>query len=467
MVTRRGVVAGGLATGAATLGAGFFSGTAAANTGRQATVNPIIEQVDGRLLVNKPRAYEVMDREGMDGLVALDPLNVFYLGNFLGFYVKIRSPYPSFAVLPRAEDKPSILIVGNLDTWELVNGDREYPEIIAYTAGGPKNWEAYSDPNIWDKEPQPGMHWADFWVWHHDNLSEREERWAAVERKYKDDVSPSPEYALGRALKESGLDTGKVAVDDMRIANVLDRVGLKKVTCVDGDNIFRKIRMVKSDIEVAHMRNIARVNQAATFAALKRLGPGATNKDISRLFMQEAAIRGAKPVWMQAGTTGGLEDGAIKAGQSFLVDAVSEINLYHGDIGRSVVYGEPSKKLIQRTELLRIGWQAVFEAMKPGVTYSELQKVGMNAMKKSGLPQMHETIIVPHSVGLQHTDESYRDGLPFVVKDDHVLQENMVLTVDFPNLEPGWGSCHLEDLVVVTKDGAEALGSMDGSLIVL
>ena len=466
MVTRRGILAGGLTTGVAALGAGLFSGITHAEKRSDDSVDFMIEPVGGDLLINKPRAYEIMDREGVDGLVALDPLNVFYIGNHLGFYVKIRRPYPSFAVFPRAEDKSPILIVGQSDAWKIANGEKEYPEIMVYS-GGPKNWQAYSDSGMWTNEPEPGMAWGDLWTWNHDSLTRREQSWAAVERKFKDDLAASPEYALARALQEAGLDNSKVAVDDMRIAGVLDRVGLKKVSCVDGDNIFRKIRMVKSDIEVAHMRNIARANQAATLATLKRLGPGANDADIQSIFMQETAKRGAESTWILAGTTGGLSDGEIKKGQPFLVDAVSEMNHYHGDFGRTVVYGEPSKKLLQRTELLRIGWQAAFEAMKPGVRYSEVQKVGMDAMKKSGLPQVNNMGIIPHSVGLQHTDEAYRDGLPFVVKDDHILQENMVMTVDFPNLEPGWGSCHLEDLVVVTKDGAEALGSMDDSLIVL
>ena len=67
---------------------------------------------DGRLLVNKARAYEVMEREGLDGIVALNPVNVFYLGNYLGYEMQKLRAIPSFAVMPRDPKLPSFLVVG-------------------------------------------------------------------------------------------------------------------------------------------------------------------------------------------------------------------------------------------------------------------------------------------------------------------------------------------------------------------
>ena len=95
-----------------------------------------------------------------------------------------------------------------------------------------------------------------------------------------------------------------------------------------------------------------------------------------------------------------------------------------------------------------------------------VRSAGLEAMRKAGYGDVL-TVAVPHSVGLQHTDEPFRDGLPFAVKDDLVLEENMTLTVDFPHIEVGFGACHLEDLVRVTRDGAEPLAAMDDPLIVL
>jgi Xaa-Pro aminopeptidase len=68
---------------------------------------------------------------------------------------------------------------------------------------------------------------------------------------------------------------------------------------------------------------------------------------------------------------------------------------------------------------------------------------------------------------LQHTDQPYRDGLPFVVGDDLTFQENMTLTIDLPQVEIGWGATHLEDLIMITKGGYEPLATMSDPLIIL
>ena len=108
--------------------------------------------------------------------------------------------------------------------------------------------------------------------------------------------------------------------------------------------------------------------------------------------------------------------------------------------------GTTARAIRRRVAALRVGWQASFEALRPGRRYSEIRSAGLDAMRAAGYGDVL-TVAVPHSVGLQHTDEPFRDGLPFAVKDDLVLEENMTLTVDFPHIEVGFGACHLEDQI--------------------
>ena len=55
------------------------------------------------------------------------------------------------------------------------------------------------------------------------------------------------------------------------------------------------------------------------------------------------------------------------------------------------------------------------------------------------------------------------DGLDY---GDPVLEENMVINVDMPFIEVGWGSVHLEDTLLITADGCEPLTSMQMDVIV-
>ncbi len=50
---------------------------------------------------------------------------------------------------------------------------------------------------------------------------------------------------------------------------------------------------------------------------------------------------------------------------------------------------------------------------------------------------------------------------------DLVFEENMVINVDLPYHELGFGGMHLEDMVRVTADGCEPFTSMATELIVV
>lgn len=455
-----GALKGALVAGSASALAGAAS-SARANWGMPLPSNT---HFDGSSLINKPQAYKVLDESGLDGLVAMNPVNVFYLGNHMGYYVKIQQPNASFAVFPKDKSKPTILVVAFGDLWNLGNELRDHPHVIPYSVA--TNWQDFVGMEIAEDAPNAAPGFSNFWPMNEDTLSAREKNWLAMDEKFKGEFMPTPQHALVKALKEAGLEKSRVAVDDIRIESILKSAGHDSTICIDGDNVFRKIRVVKSDVELAHMRRIAVVNQSATMNMLRSIDVGATNLDMDNIFRVEAAKQGAVATWTVAGSIGGLPNMELTEGEPILIDSVSQINYYHGDFGRTVVAGEPSKKLQERTNLLKLGWQAALDVMRPGVFYSEIEAAARKAMSGKGLTAP-PVFVVPHSVGLQHTDEPYRDNLPFAVKDDLALQEGMTLTVDFPSLEMGWGNCHLEDLVTITKDGVEPLAAIDDPLVVI
>lgn len=445
-------------TGVAALAAAGQSNQAHAAWGMPVQKQPF----DRRMVVNKPRAYRIMEEEKLDGIVALNPLNVFYLSNFLSHRVKTMHPHPSFAVMARDEKQPIGVTVTATDT-DITTDERDYAElVIPYSS--PANWQEIAAKGDFSVEPQAVTR-GGRWPVRESTQTPREKGWAQTERTWNAKMAPTAEWGLIRLLKEMGLSKGRIAVDDWRTAGILQGLGFNGVTCVPGDNTFRRIRVIKSEVELGWMRLAARANQDACMAALKQIEAGATNADIERLFNIECAKRGALFGNIQMGNTGGLQDETLKPGDSVMIDCVSMVNYYCGDFGRTFVLGEPSDALKKRTAMMKVGWQAAFEALKPGVKFSQISAIGQAAMKKSGISDM--TVgCGPHSVGLQHTDHPFVPGLPYAVNDDLVLEENMTLTVDLPSLSLGYGNAHLEDVVRITKTGAEPLASMDGVLVV-
>jgi Xaa-Pro aminopeptidase len=438
--------------------------TAAANWGMVAPGPVPPPDFDGRRLVNEARAYEVMEREGLDGIIALNPVNVFYLANYLSYETQKLRAIPSFALMPRDPRAPTLLVAAGTDLMFLANGDRQHPEVVPYSF--PLELEQYLAAGDWSVEPQAAP--VGSWPAREATLQPRERAWRAFASRANERRAATPEWALARAIDLAGLGKGRVAVDDWRIAQILESIGRRGVRCVPGDNVFRKIRLIKSEVELGHMRRVARINQDASMATLRQVRRGTTKDEIEQQFMLETAKRGAKAVWLATGTIGGLTQGKVVEGEPMMFDAVSQRNFYHGDFGRTVVLGEPSAELQACMRSLRIGAETALEKGRPGMKYSELRRMLADAMTKAYTGSIGIRFAVgPHSVGLQHTDQPYRDGLPFVAGDDLTLEPNMTLTIDLPTSLLGWGAIHHEDLLVVTRDGLEPLATADGPLVVL
>jgi hypothetical protein len=71
---------------------------------------------EGQLLVNRPRAYAVLEELKLDGLIALNPINVYYLTNTWPFMAKFRAEIPGFATFARDPQQPSFLVTSAAPT---------------------------------------------------------------------------------------------------------------------------------------------------------------------------------------------------------------------------------------------------------------------------------------------------------------------------------------------------------------
>ncbi len=406
--------------------------SAAAKAGPQFVAAP----ADGKFLLNAPRAYSQLDQIGVDGFIAIHPINVHYLAN-MPVSSRFRADYPAFAIVPRDPSFPTVLVTSTAQAQDLLGSGRELPELITYA--GADNWRDGLDAmSACTKAAPHGLQ-----------------------------AEATPAKALAKALRLAGLEHGKVAVDDMRIAHALERVEFTGLRCVLGDNLIRRVRAVKTAPEVELMRTAALNNVAAAEATIRSLTVGMTAEEIERRFAAECLARGNTKTEFLAGLVhDGMPGGKIVAGRPFVIDAVSQFANYHGDFGRTVVIGEPGRDLIARDRAHRAGRDAVLEIVKPGVRFSKIARVAREALIKAGMPE-HMITVNPHTVGLEHGDNPARLDVPFNVPEDLVLEENMVFTVDLPYFEQGWGGGHHEDLIRVTKTGYEALAGEGEPLIVV
>ncbi len=134
------------------------------------------------------------------------------------------------------------------------------------------------------------------------------------------------------------------------------------------------------------------------------------------------------------------------------------------DMTRTFVVGEPSDELREYHRLCREALDRSVAAVRPGIAGSELNRICCEVFEEHGFPtllskQPGEVLkdgfyhSLGHGVGLEvHEQPTLGRGPGELVAGD-------VIAVEPGLYRNGYGGCRLEDLVLVTEDGAENLTS--------
>lgn len=421
--------------------------------------------LQGGPLFNRERAEKVLKEESLAGLIVAEPLNVFHLTGYWPQLGKMGFAAPSMALLSADPKKPVALVMPQF-LYYYVYADANFSgdvEPYVYTHRAVSGTAIQGD---YDEPAAGALH-----VYRDKGdvpMGELEtHRRAALEAvAERHGVSAEREFAMVKAARALGMTRGRVGVDHMAIMAMLESSPLA-VAAAPADNTLRKIRLVKSPREIELMRLAAQANAEAALAAAATVREGATTQELRAQFFSEAAARGNAGVFMAIDRMiTEVADFEFQDGTAFFVDCVSSGWHYHGDFARTIFLGEPARAMRDAARAMHIGWEAIREQLRPGLRYSEIPPIGQKAVRAAGLD--FDIPFSPHSVGLTHTDEPGQDGRPYWVKDDLTLEPGMVLSVDCPVLNTGiGGSAHMEDLSLITADGAEPIHTVTAPVIIV
>lgn len=427
-------------------------GAAAAATGGTA-LHPVVRGPR----MNFAQADKIMTQLGLDALVLGEGVNFQYATGFRPVISRMGRSPSAFAIVKRGEkDRLSMVAAAFSYYYTLsdMHKDSDFPAYV-YTAPvqdlDPAGVPAAVPLRLFrDRKETPV-----------DDIEQ--DRIDATTAAFKEQGEfANLEQALAGALKDMGLTKARIAVDHTLGARVV-AAAAPETTTVDADDALRRIRPVKSDVEIQLMRQSAEGNVAAALEALQTVKAGGSYRDLRAEFFAAAARRGHRGVFMVVDRTSDeLYDDTFTEGQSVLIDCVSEYQGYHGDYGRTVFIGEPAKPMQRATQAMGNAWDKVRERLRPGLKFSEIMALGQETLRNAN--KNYLVSFGPHSVGLYHSDHVGMTGLPR--REDIVLEPGMIISVDCPLLETGvGGSAHLEDLMLITADGAEAINATDQQTI--
>lgn len=406
---------------------------------------------------NQSNAVDVMAAEGVDLIICSDPVNVYYLTNHRLVSNSLGMDGMAFASFAASGRSKPALITGKF-SYYLSSDDHTIPSHIdlkLFTSPAePDIYEALTKAEALMSAPASAGYITPTFTDQpfRDYEAKRRETIDAASA----DIAASFDAALLRAVRDADLKNKTIAVDDPALIPGLKRSGAN-LRFVDGERLLRRIRLQKSEPELVLMRYAAAENAAAALAAAKTVSAGATFQDMRIEFAKGCGARLLTPEYLLIdGVFAPLTQAKIEAGRTFLIDAVSHFEGYHGDYGRTVCVGEPSRKMQKVVDALSFVWDRVMPELKVGTTYAEIWALGQKLFAETGVDA--GLVMGPHAVGLHHTDEPSASEFSPFAKDNLTLQKNMVLSVDMPVLGSGLGgTAHLEDLVLIGNDGPELL----------
>ena len=107
----------------------------------------------------------------------------------------------------------------------------------------------------------------------------------------------------------------------------------------------------------------------------------------------------------------------------------------------------------QRHAAICKGWDGAQDYLRPGFRYSELSSAVAEVVRKEGREHFRNPVV--HRLGLEHTDDPKSPAVQPQDSPDRALEPGMLVNVDLPHTEIGWGSLHTEDRVVIADNGCE------------
>ncbi len=406
--------------------------------------------------MNFEQADKIMAELGLDAIVLGAGKNVYHATGLDLTATKMGHTPGVYALITRNQDQRLSLIAPSFLYYYTIAMDHRHSDFPAYLYAAPGDEAADAELSLDELPLYPDLE--------HVPLDFIETtRLGVVERAVRSEAArPHLKHALANALKDTGVARGRIAADLQPVTRNVTQAA-EQATIVNADDALRRIRPVKSDVEIQLMRYAAQANAEAALQAASTVRAGADVRELRATFFAAAAARGMRGVFMVIDRVSSPTYSAnLRDGQCFSIDCVSEYMGYHGDFARAIYIGEPSNRMQNVSELTARSWDHVRENLKPGLKFSDVRRMGREALRKMGAD--FSISFSPHSVGLYHTDHVGTMGSP--PREDIMLEPRMILSVDCPMGATGMGgSSHLEDLMLITEDGAEPINSIGTNVV--
>ena len=235
----------------------------------------------------------------------------------------------------------------------------------------------------------------------------------------------------------------------------------------DCSGIIDTQRIIKDEDEIALIHQAARYGDLVLME--NRAGIRTGNSEMELQFsllksMSEKSGASTDPFIIQvlsgersANPHGGPGPEKFQPGDAVTIDFGVYYKYYWSDFCRTFFIGRPEPKLETIYRVVLEAQLTAIERIRPGIPINEIDLAARRVIEKAGFGEqfIHRT---GHGLGLDIHEEP-----KITSKNEGILQEGMVFTVEPGIYLPGLGGVRIEDDVVVTSRGALVLNTFPKS----
>ena len=263
----------------------------------------------------------------------------------------------------------------------------------------------------------------------------------------------------------------RVAVTDsmpaLHLLPLAKRLGAVPVL---GTEIMAALRMIKDQAEIEALRAAGAAIDRVHARVPEFLTAGRTEAEVAADITKAIVAEGhseAAFVIVGSGPNGAdphheCSDRELQTGDIVVVDIGGPVEPgYNSDCTRTYSIGEPAPEIAEQYAVLQRAQAAAVAAVRPGVTAEQVDAAARDVLAEAGLAEyfVHRT---GHGIGLSVHEEPY-----IVAGNSLSLAEGMAFSVEPGVYLPGRWGARIEDIVIVTADGAAAVNQRPHELTVV
>ncbi|MFT5219873.1 MAG: creatinase [Gammaproteobacteria bacterium] len=290
---------------------------------------------------------------------------------------------------------------------------------------------------------------------------------------------------IAEALADRGITSGRIGIEHEYITLGFFqslKIALPDCEFVDVTLPIMETQIIKSDEEIALIRNGAQVAVVGAEAFMAAIDVGVTEVEVARAAVaaMEDEMRVRFPdfevqedtfSWCQTGVErsyvahGPNTWNPIERNQLLSLNVFPMIVGYYHLLERSVYFGDLPDTVRKPLQAQIDAHHAGIKALKPGVRFNQIDDVVDPIFEKAGYLE-DRTFGTGHSFGIMsrwYGRDEIGEMRPY---NDRPLEANMIVSIEPMISVEGIGGFRHADMLLITETGSELLTTFDNGLII-